>query len=279
MKQGSGQKLAEGKTKIIWANPSSKTEVLIESKDDITAGDGARRDLIVSKGALSTTVTCNVFRLLGSKNVPNHFLHRVGSTTFAAQRVQMIPIEIVTRRIATGSYLKRNPEIPEGTRFNNLVIEFFLKDDANHDPMIFWDQDKSEYQLFDPRQSLSVGPTRVLPELFDSPPIFPADFDEMGFLAGTCFVAIEEVWENQGVTLVDLKIECGLGCQPPYSNHIIVADVIDNDSWRIWPQGDKAQMKDKQVYRYLGDITPEALVAIRDNYRWVADATEKFLPV
>ncbi|TSC81899.1 MAG: phosphoribosylaminoimidazole carboxylase / phosphoribosylaminoimidazole-succinocarboxamide synthase [Parcubacteria group bacterium Gr01-1014_20] len=278
MNQGNKQKLAEGKTKIIWADPCSKDEVLIESKDDITAGDGERRNLISSKGALSTTVTCNAFRLLRSKGIPTHFLHRVDSTTFAAQRVQMIPIEIVTRRIATGSYLKRNPEVAEGTRFDSLIIEFFLKDDAHHDPMIFWDQDKSEYQLFDPRKPLSVGPTQVLSELFESPAIFPTDFDDMSFLARICFIAAEEAWEKQGVTLVDLKIECGLGCQPPYRDTIIVADVIDNDSWRIWPSGDKAQMKDKQVYRNLDSITPEALAAVRDNYMWVANATEKFLP-
>jgi len=73
------------------------------------------------------------------------------------------------------------------------------------------------------------------------------------------------------VTLVDLKIEIGRDMQ----GNLLVADVIDNDSWRLWPGGDKTRMLDKQVYRNLKDVTQQDLREVADRYALVADLTGK----
>ncbi|MEK7634313.1 MAG: phosphoribosylaminoimidazolesuccinocarboxamide synthase, partial [Patescibacteria group bacterium] len=59
---------------------------------------------------------------------------------------------------------------------------------------------------------------------------------------------------------------------------IVVADVIDNDSWRIWPKGDKSQMLDKQIYRDASEMTDEARDILKRNYAQVAEMTGRFLP-
>lgn len=276
-------KVAEGKTKIIWTT-DHRGVVDIQSKDDITAGDGERHDIIAGKARLATTTTCNCFKLLAKHGIPTHFIDQTDETTFRAHQLQMIPIECVARRIATGSYLKRNPETAEGTVFKQLVLEFFLKDDARHDPMMVWDRARDHFDLFDAKRPLSAPPISCV--AYNG--VFP-DQTRLWWVSAIpllrqrtadVFLHLEEAWAAQDVALVDLKVEFGI---VPENIHRIgllqgltLGDVVDNDSWRIWPAGNKAEMKDKQVYRDSANRTPEELGAIKQNYAWVAEATSRF---
>ncbi|GCE26620.1 phosphoribosylaminoimidazole-succinocarboxamide synthase [Dictyobacter alpinus] len=242
-----GPLLVEGKTKTIYADPNDESLVYMVGKDQITAGDGARKNEIAGKSRLSTITTANVFRLLNEGKVTTHFVKKIDDTTLLVKRCSMLPIEQVQRRIATGSYLKRNPEISEGTRFEPVLIETFLKDDARHDPQI-WPKDIIELGLAS-----------------------EAEIEWMAQEGRRVFEVLERAWSSVDVTLVDLKIEFGRDPQ----GHLMVADVIDNDSWRLWPGGDKSRMLDKQVYRNLQEVTPAALQDIADRYALVADLTGK----
>jgi phosphoribosylaminoimidazole-succinocarboxamide synthase len=243
-----GPLLAEGKTKQIYAYPGDDTLACMVSKDQITAGDGVRRNELVGKARWSTLTTANVFQLLNDAGIPTHFVWQLDATALLVRRCSMLPIEHVQRRLATGSYLRRHPEVSEGTRFEPVLIETFLKDDARHDPQI-WQRDIIELDLA--TQQEIIGMTALGQRVFET---------------------LERAWASVDVTLVDLKIEFGRDAV----GNLLVADVIDNDSWRLWPGGDKNRMLDKQVYRNLKDVTQEDLQGIADRYALVADLTGKF---
>src|SRR5690242_8362930 len=121
-----GPLLAEGKTKRIYAYPGDDTLAYMVSKDQITAGDGARRSELVGKSRWSTITTANVFRLLNEDLIATHFVKQLNDVTLLVRHCTMLPIEQVMRRIATGSYLKRHAEVSEGTRFEPVLVETFL---------------------------------------------------------------------------------------------------------------------------------------------------------
>ncbi|XP_015140911.1 multifunctional protein ADE2 isoform X6 [Gallus gallus] len=251
-----GKKVNEGKTKEVYELPDIPGCVLMQSKDQITAGNAARKDRMEGKAAISNTTTSCVFQLLQEAGIKTAFVRKQSDTAFIAAHCEMIPIEWVCRRIATGSFLKRNPGVKEGYKFYPPKIEMFYKDDANNDPQ--W----SEEQLIEAKFSfagLTIGKTEV---------------DIMARSTQAIFEILEKSWQPQNCTLVDLKIEFGVNI---LTKEIVLADVIDNDSWRLWPSGDRSQQKDKQSYRDLKEVTPEALQMVKRNFEWVAERVELLL--
>jgi len=198
-------------------------------------------------------------------------MKQVGVDSFLAHKVKMIPVELVARRIATGSFLKRHPEVPEGTIFKNLVIEFFFKDDSMHDPLMVWSEKKQGFELYHAKTGKFIGDLPANPSI----PNNEFDIQHLSNITIKTFMVLENAWKEQDISLVDMKIECGVSLK---TNQIIVADVIDNDSWRIWPKGDKQQMLDKQVYRD-NEMTSEIRKKLKQNYAWVAEATGKFIKI
>ncbi|MDD5043712.1 MAG: phosphoribosylaminoimidazolesuccinocarboxamide synthase [Patescibacteria group bacterium] len=275
MENEKGEEIAVGKTKIIWSNSGNVNQVLIESKPDITAEDGVKKDILEGKDILATTTTCNVFTLLNSSGIKTHFLKQVDEKTFLARRVRMIPIKIVQRRLATGSYLERNLDVAEGFVFEELISELFLKDDAQHDPLMVWNNEEKGFDIYDPQKPLSAGKKKHLSARTAlNLPFSREQVLELEEIGKKVFLVLEKAWAKEGVTLVDFKIECGFDYE---TGELLVADVIDNDSWRLWPDGDKSQKKDKDVYRQAEVVDEAKKDELKKNYKEVALATGKFV--
>ena len=257
--------IASGKTKIIKDAGGGK--VYVCNKDDITAGDGEKRDNIKGKGETSTRITSNVFELLEKNGIETHYICKQDPTTFLAKNLTMIPLEFVVRRVATGSYLERNREVADGTIFEDLVFEIFEKDDKNHDPLIIFDFKKDTFERHNPK----------LPKNNDSANwgfISTSRFQNINHLlmkrlkseSLKIFTILEDKWKEFEGTLFDLKIEFGVH---RLTNKIMLGDVIDSDSWRLRFNG---EAKDKQAYR---DGT-KSLADIVKDFAEVADMTDGF---
>lgn len=246
--------MSEGKTKQIYQHSQNPQLVFVESKDRITAGDGVKSHEMKDKSEFSTRTNAAVFEFLNAAGVPTSFVTRVegSSKAFIAKKCEMIPIEWVTRRLATGSFLKRHPNVKEGYRFAPVKLETFYKDDANHDP--FWSLESIKEASF-PNINLTES-----------------DVERMCALTRLVFQLLERAWQTLNHQLVDMKIEFGVDSA---SGDIIVSDVIDNDSWRLWPNGDKRLMLDKQVYRNLAQVDEQSMEKIRSNFALVAERTEQ----
>ncbi len=271
--------LIEGKTKKIIAHEANRRLAYMVSKDDITAGNGAKRDIIEGKAALSTRTNANIMTFLNQEGFLTAFVRQVDDVTQLVRRCTMIPVECVARGVAFGSYLKRNPQVEEGQVFREPVVEFFYKDDVLDDP--FMNMSSSGTIMLHhagrPVTQETVVRQLSLPELMQrigwrEPPA--RLFSALDRLTSDIFRTLAAKWQEQEVLLVDMKVEFGIEST---SGAVLLADVIDNDSWRCWPKGDKAEMLDKQVYRDMKIATPQALESFKGKLKEVADRTDRFI--
>ena len=267
---------SEGKTKKIWRSKADPSLCFVVSTDHMTAGDGAREAVFAGKGELSTKVSSNVFRYLARchPGIPQAFIKQVSPTIFASAYCDMLPLEIVGRfkAGAKSSYLKRFPDVPAGAEFPKPVVELFLKTSGRQyrtyqlpcdDPYIRPFKTARGYEVYLPNKPLRLD-NRLLRVSQEELGLKEGELPDVLRLAYDLGLALRGMWKSVGTELEDFKCEVGRD----QKGNILLADVLDHDSWRIMRSGVDLS---KQPFR---DGAPEDVVM--EGFRLATLLSERF---
>jgi len=218
------EKLYEGKAKIVY-QAENPNQVIIYFKDEATAFNAQKKDIIEGKGILNNKISSIFFTLLNQAGVKTHFVKQISDREMLAYKTKIIPIEVVVRNLATGSIVKRLG-IPEKTEFNPPLIEFYYKNDALGDPIICYEH-------------------VLVMELATE-----EDVKTIKEMALKVNQILRDFLIKHDIILVDFKLEFG----KLYDGTIVVADEISPDTCRFWDAKTGERM-DKDRFRLnLGDL-------------------------
>lgn len=222
-----GKLIYEGKAKILYEGPEAGTLVQY-FKDDATAFNAEKKEVIDGKGALNNRLSEYFMNGLMQIGVPTHFIKRLNMREQLIRQVEIIPLEVIVRNTAAGSISKRLG-IEEGTQLPRPIVEFSYKDDALGDPLV-----PEEYIIAFGWASQQ-------------------DLDDIIALALRVNDFMSGVMLGVGIKLVDFKIEIGRVWEGDFQR-LIIADEISPDSCRLWDM-ETGEKLDKDVFRRdLGNL-------------------------
>jgi len=199
----------EGKAKKVFSHHDSN-KVIIEFKDDATAFNAQKKAKFEGKGKLNCLISARIFEFLIKNDIPTHFLELKNENTMIAQKIKIIPLEIVVRNTAYGSLCKQTT-IKPGTVLEKPLIDIYLKNDELNDPLIT--KDRIELMNILTKQNLD----------------FIID------LTLKINVILKNFFQNIKLDLVDFKLEYGYD----FKNQIVLGDEISPDNCRLWDLNQK----------------------------------------
>ena len=210
-------KLSAGKAKTVYLTSDPK-KLIVEFRNDTSAGDGAKIEQFDRKGMINNRFTAFIMEKLEAAGIPTHHEALISDTEAVVKRLDMIPLECVVRNIASGSICRRLG-VEDGLDLNPPTFEFFLKNDALHDPMV------NEYH------ARTFG---------------WATYEEMEEMKAQTFAANEvlgKLFADAGMILVDFKLEFG-----KQDGKIFLGDEFSPDGCRLW-DAETRKILDKDRFR------------------------------
>ena len=217
------EQIYEGKAKKVFATDVPGI-VIVDYKDDATAFNGLKKGTIAGKGVVNNKVSNHFFRLLESKGIPTHYVEQLSDRETAVKRVQILPVEVIVRNRAAGSFSKRMG-VEEGTTLACPILEYSYKNDELGDPFI------NSYYI----RALNL-----------------ATDEEMEWVKNYSFQIndiLKAYLDGFGIELIDFKLEFGR-----FDGKVILADEISPDTCRFWDKATGKKLDKDRFRRDLGDV-------------------------
>ena len=223
----------EGKAKKVYA--TENPELLIVSyKDDATAFNGLKKGTISGKGVINNQMSNMLMQKIEKCGVPTHYVEEISERETIVKKVSIVPLEVIIRNIAAGSFSKRYG-VEEGKVFEKPTVEFSYKDDDLGDPLI------NDYH------AVAIG---------------AATEDEIEIIKNYAFKVndiLKELWSKCGVTLVDFKLEFG----KLSDGTIVLADEISPDTCRLWDRETVEKLDKDRFRRDMGGVEEAYIEVMR----------------
>ncbi|MBR2275888.1 MAG: phosphoribosylaminoimidazolesuccinocarboxamide synthase [Lachnospiraceae bacterium] len=217
------EQLYEGKAKKVFATEDPDI-VIVDYKDDATAFNGEKKGTIVGKGVINNRMTNHVFQLLEKEGVPTHYIKELSDRETAVKKVEIVPLEVIIRNIAAGSFSKRLG-VQEGTPFKQPTIEFSYKNDELGDPLI--------------NSYFALALELATEEEIETIKKYAIKVNEV----------LKAYFLKADIELVDFKIEFGR-----YKGEILLADEISPDTCRLWDVHTHEKLDKDRFRRDLGNV-------------------------
>lgn len=216
--------LYEGKAKKVYKTDDENLYI-VDYKDDATAFNGKKKGQIEGKGVVNNRMSNFMMQIMEKHGIPTHFVKELSDRETVVKKVTIVPLEVIIRNIAAGSFSKRFG-VEEGKALLNPTLEYCLKDDALDDPMI------NDYQI------TAIG---------------AATKEDLATIADLTFKVndvLKAYFAGVNIELVDFKIEFG---KTP-DGQIILADEISPDTCRLWDATTHEKLDKDRFRRDLGNV-------------------------
>ena len=217
------QELYAGKAKSVYKTDDDDF-VIMCFRDDTSAFDGEKMEQLTRKGEVNNKFNAFIMEYLEKSGIPTHFERLLSANEVLVKKMEMMPIECVIRNVASGS-LCRRLGVKEGQELSPAVFEFFLKDDALHDPMI------NEYHI----ETFSWASKESVNKM-----------KQLTFKVNTI---LKELFSDSGMILVDYKLEFGL-----FKGQVVLGDEFSPDGCRLWDKKTRKKLDKDRFRQGLGGV-------------------------